>query len=632
MSFLYPLGFLILLAIPVLIIIYILRNKYKESTVSSSYIWELSKKFLKRKNPLNSFSNLLTLILQCLVITFLAISLANPVFTFKDAAENYVFILDSSASMQMKGKEKSRFDEAKDQIINIADQAKNGSTFTLIASDSESQLVCQNVKDKVVFDSFIKNTEIDEQNSSLDNAFSIAQKFISEGKGSKCYLATDKKVASSDSFTLIDVSSDLVNYGISDMKYELGRNRDVNISLKAASYSKDATVRVEFYINDISLGYKDVETKKGEFTDVKINVALSDILAKGISINTFTSMKAKVKNTDDQFDVDSEYYVFNNNSNDVTNILVVSNSPYFFTSVFDALNKNGTRINYQTFNTSQYNTKLFSGFDIYFFDCFSPTELPSDGAVWLFNSTETVPESGFLAQKEVDAPDPGVVPTYSNNTEDLLYKQLTKNLIKREFKIKTYMRYSLTSNFTTILSYNNLPFIFAGRNNRGQRQVVVNFDIHDSDFALIADFIILMRNFINYSKPTIIDTYGYNSSDTITLSLPDNTSTLEVVTPSGKVDYPEIVDLSTYKLTEVGKYVINFSDILGSKRSINIYSAYPLEERDPTPSDESSSREIVYLGDSEGKADSIYDDILPVVIVAVIFFLADWILYGHEQF
>ena len=48
MSFSYPLGFLILLFIPVLIILYILKNKFTEQTVSSTFLWKLSEKFLKR--------------------------------------------------------------------------------------------------------------------------------------------------------------------------------------------------------------------------------------------------------------------------------------------------------------------------------------------------------------------------------------------------------------------------------------------------------------------------------------------------------------------------------------------------------------------------------------------------------
>ena len=49
---------------------FVLSNRYKEKVTSSSYIWELSKKFLKKKNPLNTISNLLNLIVQCFCIAF----------------------------------------------------------------------------------------------------------------------------------------------------------------------------------------------------------------------------------------------------------------------------------------------------------------------------------------------------------------------------------------------------------------------------------------------------------------------------------------------------------------------------------------------------------------------------------
>ena len=99
MTLLFPFGLLLLLAIPVLIIIYIIINKYKEKTVSSSYIWELSRKFLKKKNTLNCISYLLNLLMPCLCIAFLSFALADPVFNFHNGAENEVFILDASASM-----------------------------------------------------------------------------------------------------------------------------------------------------------------------------------------------------------------------------------------------------------------------------------------------------------------------------------------------------------------------------------------------------------------------------------------------------------------------------------------------------------------------------------------------------
>ena len=51
MSLLYPLGLLILIGIPILIIIYIIKNKYTEQIISSTYIWTLSEKFLSTGLP-----------------------------------------------------------------------------------------------------------------------------------------------------------------------------------------------------------------------------------------------------------------------------------------------------------------------------------------------------------------------------------------------------------------------------------------------------------------------------------------------------------------------------------------------------------------------------------------------------
>ena len=63
MSFLYPLGLLGLIGIPILIIIYIIKTKYTEQTVASTYLWLLSERFLKRKNPFSKISGIISFII-----------------------------------------------------------------------------------------------------------------------------------------------------------------------------------------------------------------------------------------------------------------------------------------------------------------------------------------------------------------------------------------------------------------------------------------------------------------------------------------------------------------------------------------------------------------------------------------
>ena len=90
MSFQYPLGLLGLLGVPVLIIIYIIKSKFTEQTVSSTYLWTLSNRFLKKKRKDNKLTGLISLILQILAVVVISFTIAHPVFTLHGAAWTFV--------------------------------------------------------------------------------------------------------------------------------------------------------------------------------------------------------------------------------------------------------------------------------------------------------------------------------------------------------------------------------------------------------------------------------------------------------------------------------------------------------------------------------------------------------------
>ncbi len=630
MTLLFPFGLLLLLAIPVLIIIYIIKNKYKEKTVSSSYIWELSRKFLKKKNPLNSISNLLNLIMQCLCIAFLSFALADPVFNFQNGAENEVFILDASASMSTLNEDGiSRFDEAKNKIEKIVDDAVDGTTFTLIVGDSNSRTICKQIQDKDIFHSFIDRVEIDMADSDLDGAISLAQSLASQGDGSHFSLFTDKEVETDDSLAIYQVGDTFTNYSIDDLQVSEIEDEEgapqLFLEADVISYSGDTSLDVEFYIDDVSVGKVTVDAKENE--PIIASLSLSNPEEK---YSNYSSIKAKLL-MEDYLSKDSEYILYNFNDFDTTNVLIVSYSPFYFESVFNALNNNGLKINYTTITPDIYS--LYSGsigYDLTIFDSYSPDQLPVDSAVWLCNTGSSIPHSGFYAQKEYTVDDPGIKATYAENISDPLYQELTKNLVKREITIKTYMRYTLNSRFTTILSYDNLPFIFAGRNEYDQRQIVFNFDLHNSNFPLLADFVILMRNCVAYSNPSILTEFNYKSHDIVTFSFPDTAISCEITAPSGKVDYLSPTDIQSYTLEEVGTYSIKVGLATGKEKMINLFSAFPSQEREPL-----SKEDDVYqmsINSQTKKAVRIFDAILPMVIVASAFLVTDWIIYSHEQF
>ena len=149
MSFQYPLGLLGLIGIPVLILIYIIKSRYTEQTVSSTYLWNLSEKFLKKKKKDRRITGIISLILQILAVAVISITIAHPVFTVSGGAYEYYFVLDSTGSMNIEQEDgKTRFDLAKEKICEIVDDSVDGSVYSLVCVGNEAVTAFEYETDK----------------------------------------------------------------------------------------------------------------------------------------------------------------------------------------------------------------------------------------------------------------------------------------------------------------------------------------------------------------------------------------------------------------------------------------------------------------------------------------------------
>ena len=114
-TFLFPMGLWGLATIPIVILIYLLRSRYKTKNVSSTFIWKRSLKYVKRRIPLNFIMSLL-LILQILIVAVASVAIARPTMINPLKTEEEIIILDASASMLTSNGETTRFDDAKKKI------------------------------------------------------------------------------------------------------------------------------------------------------------------------------------------------------------------------------------------------------------------------------------------------------------------------------------------------------------------------------------------------------------------------------------------------------------------------------------------------------------------------------------
>lgn len=659
MSFQYPYALFALLAIPVLIIIYILRNRYKEETAPSTYIWEISEKFLKKKNPLRKIEHLITLIVQILAIFFMAFTLAKPTITLKGQADNIVFVLDASASMNMYNaktnsglsneNKKTRFVEAKEKIMETVNDAAKGSKFTLILADEEPGYVCKDISDSTQFEIYLNTATASEISCDLVKPLEMAQQLLSSGVDNKCIVASDKSFTNvidnkQDNLEFIDVSDDTsINYAVNEFTYDIFGNQ-IQFSGSLINYNdkNPREVKIRFFVDDVNYGWTNVnnyvedDTGKSVITETALPFVVTVTEKESGQLNKVKSVKVQIEDEDDALALDNVYFANDNTTSKTTNVLIVSTSSFYLEAVMKSMKT--INVNYKT--VSSYSGQ--TGYDLYIFDCYNPNDsytLPSDGSVMFFGSHTVVDKSGFLPQINAykSLADGGVI-KYANNDDDLLYKELTKASTMKEIDFNSFVPYTITGDFTTIMNYEDdngiiYPMAFAGKNQNNQREVVFSFNLSNSSFPITYDFVNIMRNCLNYANPTTISSFEYHCGDEVTLSVSDDTTKIEIEDLNGNVEIVDIDDAEqyvNYTFSKTGNYIVRTIYDNETKREAKVFVALPKAESYVVIPDDTEINLV--NNDNTIKGDGLFDNIIPYVIVASVLFGLDWILYAHEQY
>ena len=612
MRFLYPLGLLGLIGVPIIIIIYILKNKYNEQTVPSTYLWTLSEKFFKRRNPLSGLTGIISLILQLLTVVAVSLAIARPIITVPDSAGEYCFVLDGSGSMNMESDGKTRYERAKDEIGKIIKDAKLGSTYTLISSSDETMVVYERITDKDVALDMLEKLEASHGSSDYFDASVSAQAFFDENPSFLVYLFTDREPEEHQNIEVVDVSSEQdKNYGVFDVSSVfLGGELTANASL--ISYGADETLTVALYLDgsDTPATTQSFAVKADEKQEISVRC----------KAESYHSFRIAITN-EDSYAYDNEYISYNLENDTSYNVLIVSETPFFLRAVIDSL----TDAKVDVVSPDQYTGK--GNYGLCIFHSYTPEVLP-DSAVWLINSSSNVDDSGFGARGVVTLETPCEIER-STSTSSTAQKLLT-GVYGRDIYISEYVKYSgMYTRFTTLFSYNASPLIFAGVNGLGNREVVIGFDLHKADFSLSTDFVALLGNLLEYSCPDVIDHADYICGEDAQINITANIQNVKALTPEGEEIYLDTsTDLALLRLDRVGTYTVNFL-AAGEERSYSIYSGAPEGESDPTQSQGS----FVLAGEREyERSDGEYDPLTIVLICLVILFIADWMVYCYEKY
>jgi len=148
LTFLNPAGLLLLLGIPLLILLFLIKPKYRPVTVPGTIIWRMCRKLMQAHHLSESLIRYLILLLQLLTVAVCALIAAQPRLSIQRQNSEIIVILDTSVSMlQTDDSGVSRFDAAREAITAQLGQLGVNPHITLLTTDTETNLLIERTGD-----------------------------------------------------------------------------------------------------------------------------------------------------------------------------------------------------------------------------------------------------------------------------------------------------------------------------------------------------------------------------------------------------------------------------------------------------------------------------------------------------
>ncbi len=611
-----PLGLLGLIMVPILILIYLLKRRSKEKTVSSTFLWKLTLKKMKRKIPFNLKGSLL-LLLQILTVVIISFILSDPYVMAWETGET-VIIVDGSASMMTEVDGTTRLDRVKAALKEISYKADQNHRVSVIFAGDTAETVIKRSDQQVDIAACLDDYACTWGDADLMGALKEAQSILQENAEAKIILYTDKTYQKQEGVEVRDVTQEEWNLSCVALNDVSPKQGVCIFQGTIVSYGRDADVAVALYVDGQFTEVCRVSCKAGENTTVNFKTS---------SITTYEVAEMRVDNSataeTDHFTTDNSYYFYPQIERPIRVQL------YQQTTVVDrflgyALNSNNRVV---VTTVTKESDVAYEGFDVYIFDGTSPVQIPKDGAVWLFNATDLPLESPFLYGNEVMSQAGNPYPlTEGINSGTESYKQLTAGIRIQDLVVTKYTPIvPAVADYETIFTCNGdavLVSTFHGK------IPYVMCTISQSNLKPSINFPLLIQNLLSYSVPDLYGESSFLLGETTEIQPPVNATGITVKLDGVRIDMLD-AENTTYRFDKPGRYEFTYTDEEG-----NDILSYPcfvyLSETETNifGTDEAVSA----LPLLEGSVPS-YEPIAIwqyLLLALALVYLAEWGVYHHE--
>lgn len=601
MTFYSPLAFLFLLTVPVIIVLYLLKQKHHEHNVSSLYLWQEVLKDIEANSPWQKLKKNILMILQIIAMILLALALSRPFLdTALGKAGNVVVVIDTSMSMQATDVKPSRFEAARRQAAGFINGLSPGTLVTLISMGNNAVIEENLSSDRSSVLGKLNRLKATNGVANLEDASSLVQSILRQHPGTdvSVFGDTDLKVPGGIvKFSGFSHSGD--NYAVMLLSHTQSKNGITVLSRIANFSGKDSVLPVSLYIDGKVFDAKNVNAKAGETVNVYWDSIPSDVQQLECRIDAKDSLDAD----------NSAWDAVNPVKN--SRVMLVTEKNVFIEKLLSLTN------GIQLFKTDFSGSTELKGYDLYIFDGYLPEKLPSDGNIMIFNPPRN---NLFNIDGDIELPNP------EKSTHELFkYVNDYSFTIAKSKKLVTPKWAGL------VLNSKEGALAFAGSlDNR--RIAVFGFDLHNTDLALKPVFPIIMTNSLEWLIASRIkNVENVYPGQSIDFNLNPKAVQARIITPGGdSVEIAPPFPAQAFSKTEnTGQYILEQN--LGTGKSYHYFSVNTPADKESNLKLESSRPQdgTAAAGGAKGVVDTGFSLQMILLCIVILLLITEWWVYSH---
>ena len=632
MTWLAPIGFLGLIGIIALIIIYIIKPNYQKKMVSSTFVWQLSLKYRKKRLPVSRLNNILIFICQVLILTICGLLLARPVIEQAKAGDENekIIIIDASASMRVTDGADTRFVRAINEARSLAeDTVENGGMVSIILADTKPRyLVQRSGADKLddilaSVDELLENPDACSYSSAdMNSAVALTEEVLRYNHEAQVFFFTGTEYLEKNGINVVDVSKDEEwNAAILGAEAEMNENNHYEITIDVGCYNRTDKLTVYCEIHGANGKESNILLQRDEYFDPadeeQVVVFNTDDL-DGQPLYSFDYLEVYVS-VEDSFLDDNSFFLYGGTKPTIRIQYSSSIPNNYFGGVVRTIRevmKDDWTIEFKELKAGE--KAATEGFDLYIFEHTVPSVVPTDGIVLLVDPYGSPDGAGIMFGNT------NAVSSDSTLATGVAH-ELTKYVDFSRITVAQYTEILSSDGYEELAYYKSQPVILA-KNEDNAKIVVWAFDLNKSSLPLNPDFSFLVYNMFNYFIPSTISSNTFEIGDTVDLAARGTDLKVE----GNGFEY-SMVDKKTDSITVTrpGTYTVTQTPMSGDELIIeNFYVRIPTDESSITRQVES-----LPVADVDSEVRIEFEDLMFYFAIALVSFMSiEWILQIKKNF